>query len=125
MNKRSVIFVLCLSLVLLVLAYIFRYDTLASKTTDGAVIKWYRDVWTGTNWTVIYTVSNIREYPSNIRLPERIITAEDIKLQKEVDIIKAKADTATTIWKFIFATNIILLIYTVLKRPKIKAEEAS
>lgn len=53
----------CLLLVLLLLAWFFRWDYGASKTYSDGIAKWKIDRWTGQGWMEIYTAKGFSEIP--------------------------------------------------------------
>lgn len=60
--KKFLALCLCL-LVLLSIAWLYRWDYTASKTYDGGIVKWKTDRWTGQAWIETYNTQRIKDYP--------------------------------------------------------------
>jgi hypothetical protein len=115
-NKKIII--LCITLVILILANLFRYDNLASKTTDSIVIKWYKDRWTNVDWTYIYSPTKTAKFPTNYKPPQTIVTSSDKELYIQNLKILKTANTLVYLWYILLICNILGLLYQLLRRKK-------
>lgn len=78
-------------LTLLLGAWLFRWDTVASKTHSDGVAKWERDRWSGQVWYVRYS--------------------KQFYNKKPVGGDSTKSDVATGIWLVLFVGNIAYAVY--------------
>lgn len=85
--KKPLIFLL-----ILLLVFMLRWDTEASKTSNDEVLKWERDRWTGDLWMNYYTPKGSGFILSSV---ERFVDAEGMR--------KTLSDT----WKM--ATGIVIV----------------